>query len=257
MPLRKPEGSVFIVVMLLLAGTGLAGANELVPQPFRATYSVQWRGMTAGTSTLELEKTGPDSFTYRSRNVARGIFRLALPDAVTQESEFSIVDGVVSPMSYRADDGSSDTKHDVTLKFDWDAGRVTGVAEDQPVDEPLKPGTQDSLSVQIALMRALAAGETPSSFALIDKNEVKTYQYTFEGRETLDTEIGQFDTVIYQSQREGSTRLTRLWLAPDLGFLPLRAQQLRKGKPEFTMQIRSLERTPVTQAQVFGSVTPR
>jgi hypothetical protein len=59
-PLRKPEGSVFIVVMLLLAGTGLAGANELVPQPFRATYSVQWRGMTAGTSTLEPENAASD-----------------------------------------------------------------------------------------------------------------------------------------------------------------------------------------------------
>jgi len=212
------------------------------PQPFQVTFDVQWRGMGAGTSTLQLVRKGPNEYTYTSTNVARGIFRLALPDAITQTSDFSIVNGQVRPSTYVADDGSDDTSRDVSLKFDWEKNRVTGIAEDKPVDQPLKPGVQDSLSVQIALMCALAAGESPKSFHLIDKDEVKEYQYTREGNATLDTPIGKLDTVVYTSQRQGASRLTRLWIAPSLGYLPVRAEQIRKGKRELQLSVRSVNR---------------
>jgi len=212
-----------------------------VPRPFRATYAVEWRGFSAGTSTVELKRTS-EGYVYESRNSARGIFRLALPGTITQISEFSIEGGLVVPSRYVADDGTSDTDRDVKLTFDWEANRVTGVAENQPVDVPLPPGTQDALTVQIALMRALAEGRPPRSFLMIDKDEVKEYEYVREGETTLETSLGTLETVIYQSQREGSTRLTRLWLAPSLGYVPVRAEQLRRGKRELAMQIRSLER---------------
>jgi hypothetical protein len=212
------------------------------PQPFKVTFDVEWRGMGAGTSMLELTRKNPTEYTYRSSNTARGLFRLAVPDTVTQTSDFAFVDGKVRPLSYTGDDGSSDTSRDVSLKFDWAAGRVTGVAEDKPVNEPLQPGVQDSLSVQIALMCALASGQTPTSFQLIDKDKVKEYQYTSEGNATLDTPLGKIETVIYKSQREGTTRLTRMWIAPSLGYLPIRAEQIRKGKRELQLTLKSVDR---------------
>jgi hypothetical protein len=212
------------------------------PQPFKVTFDVEWRGMGAGTSTLQLVRKGSNEYTYTSNNVARGIFRLAIPDTVTQTSDFSIVDGVVRPSTYVGDDGSDDTARDVSLKFDWQKNRVTGIAEDKPVDQPLTPGVQDSLSVQIALMCALAAGQTPKTFQLIDKDEVKEYVYTHEGKATLDTPVGKLDTVIYTSQRPGASRVTRLWIAPTLGYLPVRAEQIRKGKRELQLSVRSIDR---------------
>jgi hypothetical protein len=212
------------------------------PQPFKVTFDVKWRGMGAGTSMLELTRKNATEYTYRSSNTARGVFRLAVPDTVTQTSDFTVVDGKVRPSSYTGDDGSSDTARDVSLKFDWSAGRVTGVAEDKPVNEPIEPGVQDSLSVQIALMCALASGQTPTSFKLIDKDKVKDYQYTSEGSATLDTPLGKLETVIYKSQREGTTRLTRMWIAPSLGYLPVRAEQIRKGKQELQLTLKSVER---------------
>jgi hypothetical protein len=229
---------------LAIAQTGTPPPASEIPQPFRATYGIEWRGMGAGISTIELTKTSPNSFRYASRNTARGLFRIALPDAITQTSELSIVDGKVVPQSFRADDGSSDTARDVDLKFDWSAHQVTGTAEDEPVSVSLHDGVQDAGSVQIALMRELAAGRSPRTFMMIDKNEVKEYQYTPEGEAQIDTALGKLDTVIYTSQRTGSTRLTRLWIAPSLGYIPVRAEQIRKGKREFTMQIRKLDRQP-------------
>jgi hypothetical protein len=212
------------------------------PQPFKITLDVEWRGMGAGTSTLQLTRDGPNEYTYRSSNTARGLFKLAIPDTITQVSHIALVDGKVRPSSYTGDDGSPSTEKDVSLKFDWAAMRVTGTAEQKPVDAALTPGVQDSLSVQVALMCALAAGESPKSFQLIDKDAVKEYQYTHEGNATIDTPAGKLDTVIYTSQRKGAKRLTRLWIAPSLGYLPVRAEQVNKGKRELQLQLKSVER---------------
>jgi hypothetical protein len=227
---------------LLLALASPTPAAESCPQPFRVTYAVEWRGFGAGTSVLQLEKRSENEFVYTSSNRARGVFRLALPDTITQTSHFAIEDGTVVPSRYVGDDGSSDTSRDVSLTFDWEAGRVTGTAENKRVDQPVKRGVQDSLSVQIALMCALAEGRTPSGFQLIDKDEVKEYTYTREREETLDTPLGKLETVVFLSQKAGSSRATRMWIAPALGYVPARAEQTRRGKREFLLQIRSFER---------------
>jgi hypothetical protein len=223
-----------------------AGSDGNAPasclQPFKITFDVEWHGLGAGTSTLQLTRNSATEYTYRSSNVARGLFRLAIPDTITQISHFSIVDGKVRPSSYVGDDGSTDTDRDVSLNFDWASNRVTGTAENKPVSEPITPGVQDSLSVQVALMCALAAGQSPKSFQLIDKDEVKEYQYTREGNATLETPAGKLETLIYTSQRSGANRLTRLWIAPSLGYLPVRAEQVRKGKRELQLTLKSVDR---------------
>jgi hypothetical protein len=198
--------------------------------------------MNAGTSTLELTRKGPNTFVYKSTNTPRGLFKLALPGTITQESTFAIIDGEVVPAIYRGDDGTSDTDRDVSLNFDWSNRQVTGTAEDKPVNQPLEPGVQDSLSVQVALMCALAAGKAPASFRLIDKDEVKEYQYTREGEATLDTPVGKLDTVIYKSQKAGSSRATRMWIAPSLGYLPVKAEQSKRDKRELQLTLRAVER---------------
>jgi hypothetical protein len=229
------------LALLLLCASGQAFAADC-PQPFKITFAVEWHGMDAGTSVLELTRKGANEFVYRSSNRARGLFRVALPDTITQTSHFMIENGVVMPLSYEGNDGSSDTSKDVSLKFDWDARKVTGVAEDKPVEQPLEKGVQDSLSVQVALMCALAAGQAPQSFQLIDKDEVKEYQYTREGEATLDTAVGKLATVIYKSQKAGSSRATRLWIAPSLGYLPVRAEQSKRDKRELQLTIRAVDR---------------
>jgi len=224
------------------AADSSAPAEVTCPQPFKATFAVEWHGMGAGTSILELTRQSANEYTYTSKNTARGFFRLAVPDTVTQASHFVIESGEVRPTSYAGDDGSSDTDRDVSLKFDWTGKRITGTAENRAVDLPLEPGVQDGLSVQIALMCELARGHSPASFRLIDKDEVKEYQYTREGEAKLDTSIGKLDTVIYRSQKQGSSRYTRLWIAPSLGYLPVRAEQAKRDKRELQLLIRAVER---------------
>jgi hypothetical protein len=255
MPAQSPERraarrvvatAVAILGCSALSMTGTAAAQPAaaggVPQPFSASYEVFWKGVNAASAGLELRRDGTDRYTYVSRNNARGMFRLAFPGEVNQTSQFTLEAGRPRPVSYRADDGTDDTRRDVSLTFDWAAMRVRGRAEDKPVDVALRPGAQDGMSVQIALMLDLQRGGSPDGFWLIDRNELKQYEYTGEGVARIATALGELDTVIWSSRRPGSERVTRVWYAPSLGYLPVQAERRRGGKLEWQMRITRLSR---------------
>jgi len=231
-----------ILIVASASGAERADASASL-QPFAARYGIVWRGFNAGTTDLELAKAPDGQLVYASRANARGLFRAVFNDEVTQTSWLTVSDGQVRPLRYRADDGSDDTERDISLDFDWQAGRARGTAEDKPVDVALEPGAQDAMSIQIALMADLLKGVKPSSYRLIDKDRIKEYRYTFEGEQRLKTALGELDTVIYASQRAGSKRVTRTWYAPSLGYIAVRGEQLRDGKREWLMEIRSLKRS--------------
>jgi hypothetical protein len=224
-----------------VAASLAATAEEL--QPFTAEYSWTLRGMNAGQSTLRLSRREDGRWSYESHSTARGFFRLIAPGDITQISLFRIENDEVLPEHYRGDDGTASTKRDANLTFDWHAGRVSGIYEDVTVDLPIEPGVQDDLSIQIAMMNTLLRGHVPSGFRLIDRNLVKEYQYTAEGRTTLQTPLGAIEAVIYRSRRIGARSSTVFWSAPSLGYLPLRVERHDGAdKVEWSLAIRAAKR---------------
>jgi Protein of unknown function (DUF3108) len=239
--MRAKPSLAFATLALTVAGlatTQLARADQL--KPFEASYAWIWHGMTVAVSTLKLEQH-PDNWVYASKSDPRGLGRM-FSERPTQESTLQVTDAGVRPLHYKADDGTSETKRDADVTFDWDHNRVTGVYEDTKVDMPLQPGTQDDLSVQIALMVELLAGRTPDRFLMVDKNTVREYRYTREREESVSTPFGQVDTVIYRAQKNGSPRVTRFWCAPSRGYMPVRVEQTKGDDVQWTMQVQSIKR---------------
>jgi hypothetical protein len=227
-----------LVVLALSLGTA-ARADEL--KPFDASYDWSWHNMAVAVSTLHLERQD-DTWVYRAKSEPRGIGRM-FSERPVQESILKVTDDGVHPISYKADDGTSATKRDANVQFDWEHNRVTGVYEDAKVDmTPIPPGIQDDLSVQIALMVELLRGHTPDKFSLLSGNSVREYRYSLDGEETLTTPVGTIKTIVYRSEKQNSPRTTRFWCAPSLGYIPLRVQQKRKDDVEWTMQVQSVKR---------------
>jgi Protein of unknown function (DUF3108) len=223
------------------AASAASAADEL--EPFEASYTWIWHGMSVATSTLRLEHQEANKWVYRSKSEPRGIGRL-FSERPVQESVLEVTETGVRPLTYKADDGTSSTKRDSDIRYDWEHNRVTGVNEDAKVDMPLSPGIQDDLSVQIALMVELLRGHTPDKFSLLSGNSVREYRYSRDGEETLTTPVGTVQTVIYRSEKQYSPRVTRFWCAPSLGYIPLRVEQKRKDDVEWTMQVQSVKRAP-------------
>jgi hypothetical protein len=228
---------------VLACGAAAAAGATVTVQPFSARYQVEWKGINVGTSDLTLSREPqPDRYLYVSRSNARGIFHLMFSDEVMQSSLFTMTDKLVQPLKFKSDDGSPKTDKDVVLDFDWQAGRVTGTSEDKHVDMPLRPGVQDVMSVQIVVMQDLLNDRLSNRYLLADKDEIKEYLYAKEGTQKLATSIGDFDTVIVTSRRPNTARVLRMWFAPSLHFVPVRAERTRNGKLEFAMRIKRLQR---------------
>jgi hypothetical protein len=229
-----------LAAAIALHGSALAAvasAEEL--EPFEASYAWSWRGATVAVSTLRLERGDGDTWVYSSSSGPRGLGYL-YPMRPKLRSTLRITDQGVQPLSFKAE-GAGDS-HDADVTFDWSAGRATGDYEGTAVDLPLKPGIQDDLSAQIAMMLELLHGRTPDRLWMIDRNSAREYRYQREGAQTIDTPLGRIDTIVYSSHHEGSPRVTRFWCAPSAGYLPMRVEQKRIDSVEWSMEIRTLKR---------------
>lgn len=213
------------------------------PAPFKARYQVTYRGISGGQLENAVRPGPvPGQWLYESRAFPNILGRVAVSPDARQRSTMEVVQGSVRPLTLVFDDGTEDGAKDLRMAFDWATGRVSGESKGKPFDLPLQPGTQDSTSVQIAMLIELAAGRTPKSFLIQNGARLEDYRYWAEGRATVVTPYGQYDTVVWASQRQGSKRVNRVWHAPSLGYVPVQAIQYNKGRPDVQMKLVALER---------------
>lgn len=228
--------------MLLSTTLGVAGATgeqDNALKPFKAHYFADWKGINVAVSDIELQAgDAPDAYVYRWSVAARGIFKVAYSDPVIQTSWLKIERGHVRPYKYRGAEGGKS----VDVDFNWTTMRGTGTSEDKPLDLVLKDGAQDLNSIQVEIMADLKNGDLPKTFQILDKDQLKDFDYTNEGPARIHTELGELDTIVVASSRQGNDRVMRIWFAPSLGFVPVQAQRTRHGSVEFSMKIQSLDR---------------
>ncbi len=206
--------------------------------PFSAHYDAAWKSITVGSSDLQLLRGAePDHYIYTWIITAHGIFRIIYSHPVTQKSWLQVQGEHIRPLKYHGDDGSSAAD----LDFDWETGHARGKYDGKPVDLALSEGTQDVMSIQLEIMLDLERGNLPAHFQIIDNDEVKDFNYSNEGTAHIHTALGDLDTIVVASQRTGNSRILRMWFAPGLGFVPVKAERWRDGKLEFAMRIKTLQ----------------
>ncbi len=226
------------------APTATAAASEPASgelRPFETRYAFLWHDMNAGSASFALQRLSAQEWSYTSSTEPRGLFKLFSAATANLQSRMSIGPEGVRPLHFTARQGSSGSQT-ADISFDWEKLRVSGRIEDASVDIALRAGVQDDLSVQVALIQALAAGKMPQGIALFDKSGIREYEYTRVGEEKLHTPLGEIATVIYRSHRANSSRSTRFWCAPSYGYIPLRAEQQHDQDVEWVMELRSLRR---------------
>jgi hypothetical protein len=236
-------------VLLASAVLGLAalpaGAKDPAPtlQPYKARYQVSYRGLSGGQIESSMAR-GPvaGQWLYETRAFPSMLARVVVSPQARERGVMQVAPDGVRPLSFDFNDGSAESAKDVRLKFDWVAGRVLGEAQGVPFELAVERGTQDTASVQAAMLIDLLAGRAPEGFPIVTGSKLRFYRYWQEGRATVMTPFGQFDTVVWASQRDGSTRVTKVWHAPALGYVPVQAVQYRKGQAETQMKLVALER---------------
>ena len=211
--------------------------------PFKARYQASYRGISGGQIEQYLHPgTKAGQWVFEARAYPNLLGRIAVSPDARQRSLMDLTADGIRPLTLVFDDGSDSSAKDVNVTFDWAAGRVRGRAKEKTFDYATQPDMQDTVSVQVAMIEALVAGREPKSFWIVNGAKLEQYRYWPEGRATVVTPYGQFDTVIWASQRDGSKRVNRVWHAPSLGYVPVQAIQFNKGRPDVQLKLVSLDR---------------
>lgn len=227
-----------LALALITAATlATPDAEPVTPAPYAATYAVSYRGLNAGLVHFELRAEGAGKFVYETRADPSLLARIIVGSKAVERSVMRIDAGGVRPLSWYLNDGKPGAERDGALAFDWAAKRVSGTVEGERIALPTEPGLQDRLSFQVAVMTALLRAREPGTLAMIDHDRIKRYSYRRVGAVRIKTQAGEFDTILYESTRPGSIRVSRVWHAPTLGYIPVRAEQMRDGKVETVMEL--------------------
>lgn len=242
-----PRLVLLVVLLACLLGTGLgsatAHAEAAVPAPFTATFLAEYRGIEGGTLTFVFAHDAANNqYSYETHVNPSALASFFVSRNAVERSVMTIDASGVHPQTWKVEDGKSGNKEDGELQFDAAQNRVRGTIKGQAIDLAIEPGLQDRLSVQIAVMTALVRGVDPGTIPMVDDDHIKYYLYRKGKLETLDTKLGKIETVVYEGTRERSNRVSRFWLAPSLGYAPIRAEQERKGKVETVMTLLELKR---------------
>jgi hypothetical protein len=85
--------------------------------------------------------------------------------------------------------------------------------------------------------------QTPRQYTLISGVRLKDYKVDMEGEETLQTPVGDLRTLRVRSSRvkEGSDRVTKLWLAPELDYLPVQMVHENDGAETMRMLLEEVK----------------
>ncbi len=199
---------------------------------YSARYQVSYRGLSGGQIEASF-KPGPvaGQWLYETRAFPNLFGRLAVSPAARERSTMNIGPSGVQPLAFDFNDGTADTSHDVRHTFDWTVNRVTGVSKSKPFSVDVTPGTQNTASVQAAMMVERLNGRSPTGFRILTGNNLHDYRYWMEGTQQIVTPYGQVEAEVWASQRTGSDRVSKVWHAPALGYVPVQAIQYRKGSP--------------------------
>lgn len=229
-------------IIACFALTAHSQAQSPVPHDFVARYAVSYRGLNAGTLIFTFQRDlATGHYVYETRAEPSFLASFLVSTNARERSEMEIDDAGVRPLHWSLNDGKSGNKQGGEITFDWTRQVATGVSKGDKFEVPITKGVQDRLSIQIAVVTSLLRGTEPGTISIIDDGEVKTYSYRRTGTGTADSEQGRLDSTLYESTREHSSRMSKFWLLPTYEFAAVRAEQIRKGKVETVMELKSLE----------------
>ena len=135
--------------------------------------------------------------------------------------------GEITPLGLQPRRFGDRSRSEQAAHFDFAQGRVTFSANTPPAT--VAPGAQDRLSVFLQLGALLSAA--PERFAVgtrisiptVSARAADTWTFTVEGMETLELPIGTVQAVQLQRlPRRDYDQKAQVWLAPELGYLPVR-----------------------------------
>ena len=230
---------------VLGAGQSAVAAQVSLPLysvAYTASYKFGILTFTADTDTTMSWDEQSGEYLYNTRFEANGLASLKFPGMANDSGRFMLDCRGIVPLENFRDDGSDKMDEDLVTRFDADNGKARVQYQGENLEFDLPPGTVDPQTLTPALMLDMRQDLAVGNYSALDRTRLKTYRFKVLGEEKLDTKIGVQATVVLQEGRDTDSRTRKVWVAPELDYLPVKIEYRRKGKTQAIMTIDSLVR---------------
>jgi hypothetical protein len=220
--------SLFVLLASPLMLSALALAAD-VPSRIEITFRVTVGPLPIGQGHDVFEHDGK---TYRLTSESKTIGPAALIYrlSVVRVSAGTVTSRGLRPNTY---DETRNGKPKRSVRFDWDnkQAQLIDEGEAETVDLPANTWDMASFGYNFAFFPPT---EKDLDLFLTDGRRISPYKYTVVGREKIETEIGEIETVhVKKVQHPTDPRAFDVWLAPDEHYAPVRIRFTEKDGTVF------------------------
>ncbi len=230
---------LLLALLTVLAAPASTLATTASPLPsFEAHYTLSFNGLNVATVVRSLRPDGAKQYIFESVTEPTGVLSIVRDDRIREVSQWVYADnGTVRPVHYSYHHSGSKRDRQAELSFDWTKGEVQNMVENEPWTMEIPPGTQDKLGYMLELMLDLRANRAPLEYPVADGGRLKVYSAVRKGEEELDTPLGKLHTIKVQREPDHKGRVTTLWCAESLAYLPVRIEHREHDGSVYTAEI--------------------
>ena len=190
---------------------------------YEAHYKVYVKGIHLGHSVHRLTRHRDGHYHYESLTQPRFEF---IPYYFHETADFNWIKEKIVPKRFFYEYQEGKKHRRGFIRFDAEAKLISHpIGHAWEIDMMSK--ALDKLSYTLALRHDLIQGEKILNYQVVDEKGLQSYQFNILGNETLNTALGQLDTL--KVQYAHPKYKTTFWLAKNLNFLLIKIQQERQG----------------------------
>lgn len=229
-------------LMLSLALLLPAAQAAAAPTAFSADYEVFQNDKKLGRGTITLRALPNGQWEMVTRSEATEGLVAA---AGVSRSERSLLDwsgGKPEVREYRMRQKAAWSERNLLLQVDPAARSARSTYKDKTSTLPYRPGMLDRHGMTAAIMSDLAAGARDElRYSVAGRDDVEEQRFKVAAAVRLKTAVGVQRAVRVERIRDaGSGRVTKIWFARDLGWLPLRIKHYEADGETMDMRITAI-----------------
>jgi len=221
-----------------------------LPEDFLAEYRLEKYNTTVAEMTLQLT-THNQQYVYKSITNPYGLASMFSRDEAKETSTL-VHDKNRHKIYLHAYEFArkKNNKRNMRVDLDWseqDMAIISGYYGDTKIKLQHQGILWDRLTVQLALMDDIRRSvDIPTghvfNYKVIDKDRISDYHFSYEGRQHIRLSKNQYNTYKLKRDHGSNGRVTILWLAKELDFVPVKVEQFKKGKLHISMELANFTR---------------
>ena len=116
--------------------------------------------------------------------------------------------------------------------FNWEQGRAVSESDSGEESFPIPDQALDELSMLLRARCVFATGDKEYSATSVYGDDIREHHFIVIARETIDTPMGELNTLVVEKKREEDkeeSRRTLFWVAPDVSYMVVKARHIESA----------------------------